>query len=400
MSNEEFIRVLKKRRKTYGVTQKELEEKGGYFQDYISRIENGQSLSTLNDELKEEILTVLETFNPDFQLTMLFDYVRIRCPTNDIDWVAKNLMMMKLDYFVHEDYGFYSYDEQYILGDITLMVSASEQMGTLIELKGKGCRQFENVLEAQKRTWFEFLRDCYRADCKFKRIDLAINDWVGMLDIPHFIKKCEYGEWVSFFNSFKVVRSGEKKNSYEKEEMGDTLYLGSMKSDIYFCVYEKDYEQSIKLGVERSEVDIKNRFEIRLKNERALFAIEDMLATHDVEDTCFSIINRYLRFIDKERTDKKGNYLLDSKWEWFIGDNRNQLKLTTQPEPYTLERSEQWLSKQVAPTLKMFLTLDEKKQTKVVENMLEHAKMSEKQKKIIKQQLVNIDDVIDRKEVK
>ena len=31
--------------------------------------------------------------------------------------------------------------------------------------------------------------------------------------------------------------------------MGRTLYLGSLKSDVYFCIYEKDYEQYVKLDV-------------------------------------------------------------------------------------------------------------------------------------------------------
>ena len=29
--------------------------------------------------------------------------------------------------------------------------------------------------------------------------------------------------------------------------MGNTLYLGSLKSEIYFCIYEKDYEQYVKI---------------------------------------------------------------------------------------------------------------------------------------------------------
>ena len=30
----------------------------------------------------------------------------------------------------------------------------------------------------------------------------------------------------------------------------------------------------------------------------------------------------------------------DSRWAWFIGDNRQSLKLTTKPEPYTLDRTD------------------------------------------------------------
>ena len=47
--------------------------------------------------------------------------------------------------------------------------------------------------------------------------------------------------------------------------MGRTLYLGSLKSDVYFCIYEKDYEQYVKLGTPLEEADIINRFEIRLE---------------------------------------------------------------------------------------------------------------------------------------
>lgn len=35
----------------------------------------------------------------------------------------------------------------------------------------------------------------------------------------------------------------------EKAVMGNTLYIGSKKSDVYFCIYEKDYEQYAKRGI-------------------------------------------------------------------------------------------------------------------------------------------------------
>ena len=47
--------------------------------------------------------------------------------------------------------------------------------------------------------------------------------------------------------------------------MGRTLYLGSLKSDVYFCIFEKDYEQYVKLVTPLEEADIINRFEIRLE---------------------------------------------------------------------------------------------------------------------------------------
>ena len=80
-----------------------------------------------------------------------------------------------------------------------------------------------------------------------KRIDLAINDHTGILDIPELAEKCRKREYIGKSRSYKFYQSGEliKHREDDREYMGRTLYLGSLKSDVYFCIYEKDYEQYI-----------------------------------------------------------------------------------------------------------------------------------------------------------
>ena len=106
---------------------------------------------------------------------------------------------------LHEDYAFYPYDEQYIFGDITVMVSHDIEKGVLVELKGQGCRQFENFLLAQRRTWFDFFLDALEADGVFKRIDLAINDKVGMLNIPELVKNVKLKNVFLYFVVIKTM---------------------------------------------------------------------------------------------------------------------------------------------------------------------------------------------------
>ena len=53
--------------------------------------------------------------------------------------------------------------------------------------------------------------------------------------------------------------------------MGNTLYIGSLQSEVYVCIYEKDYEQYKKHDIPSADAEVKNRFEIRLKNERAFY---------------------------------------------------------------------------------------------------------------------------------
>ena len=370
----------------------------GISREHLSRIESGKVAVT--EEMKVKLLEALEKFNPEAPLTMLFDYVRIRFPTLDIGHIIKDILQLNIQYMIHEDFGHYSYTEHYYIGDIFVYTSPDEEKGVLLELKGKGCRQFESYLLAQERSWYDFLMDALVDGGVMKRLDLAINDHTGMLDIPELTEKCQNEECVSVFRSFKSYASGElvKHEEQDKAGMGYTLYIGSLKSEVYFCVYEKSYEQYIKLGIPIEEAPIKNRFEIRLKNERAYYAVRDLLTYYDAERTAFSIINRYIRFVDKEVDKKRSDWKLSVRWAWFIGENREPLKLTTKPEPYTLDRTLRWIQRQVDPTLKMLETITAKTGIDYLKEIRKSTKLTEKHYKIIEQQTTSTEDVILEKE--
>ncbi len=358
----------------------------GMSREQVSRIENGKV--SLTEEIKSQLTDALEKLNPDNPLEMLFDYVRIRFPTLDVRHVIEDVLKLNIKFLLHEDFGFYSYTEHYYIGDIFVLTSPDEEKGTLLELKGKGCRQMESYLLAQERSWYDFLMDCLVDGGVMKRLDLAINDKAGILDIPELTEKCHQEECISVFRSFKSYRSGELVNHHEQDKagMGHTLYIGSLKSEVYFCIYEKAYEQYAKLGIPIEETPVKNRFEIRLKNDRAYYAVKDLLTYYDAERTAFDIINRYLRFVDKEDGKRRNEWQVNDRWAWFLGAGRGRLKLTTKPEPYTLDRTLNWIARQVAPTLKMARKIDRINGTDIIESLVKSAKLTDKHEKIIKQQ--------------
>ena len=398
LNDTEWIQDFADRRLQYGVSQTKLAVMAGISREHLSRIESGKVAVT--EEMKVKLLEALEKFNPEVPLTMLFDYVRIRFPTLDIGHIIKDILQLNIQYMIHEDFGHYSYTEHYYIGDIFVYTSPDEEKGVLLELKGKGCRQFESYLLAQERSWYDFLMDALVDGGVMKRLDLAINDHTGMLDIPELTEKCRNEECVSVFRSFKSYASGElvKHEEQDKAGMGYTLYIGSLKSEVYFCVYEKSYEQYIKLGIPIEEAPIKNRFEIRLKNERAYYAVRDLLTYYDAERTAFSIINRYVRFVDKKADKKRSDWKLSVRWAWFIGENREPLKLTTKPEPYTLDKTLRWIQRQVDPTLKMLETITAKTGIDYLKEIRKSTKLTEKHYKIIEQQTTSTEDVILEKE--
>lgn len=68
--------------------------------------------------------------------------------------------------------------------------------------------------------------------------------------------------------------------------------------------------------------------------------------------------------------------------------------MTTAPEPYSLQKTLNWLSHQVAPSWKMLLELDRKCGTNVMEEMLAVTELADKHRKIIEQQLLSVGEVI------
>lgn len=391
MNIEKWVLDLKEKRIEYGVSQNKLATSIGITREYLSKIENGKIIA--KNEIKEKLIESIKRFNPESPLTMMIDYIRIRFPTTDVKHIVNDILKLKLKYMIHEDYGFYSYSEHYVIGNIFVLVSQDIEKGVLIELKGQGCRQYENFLLAQHRSWYDFLLDALLAGGVMKRMDLAINDMIGILDIEELTDKCNNEECISVFRSFKSYRSGELVRRNEKVGMGNTLYIGSLKSEVYFCIYEKDYEQYVKLDIPIDEVKIKNRFEIRLRNERAYHAAVDLLANRDAERTPFSIINRYIRFVDREEKISRSKWEINEDWSYFIGEGREKLKLTTNPEPYDINKTLNWISRQVAPTLKVIKKIDMLNGTNIAEELIRKAELTERHQKIIQQNSSPIEDI-------
>ena len=296
MNDKKFIEKLRQKREEYGVTQTRLAVACGISREYYNRIEKGKF--PLTEELKETLEKQIERFNPQEPLFLLIDYLRVRFSITDALKIIRDVLQLKADYMLYEDYGKYGYESKYVLGDINIMCSMQEHLGVLLELKGRGCRQMESYLLAQERSWYDFMLDCMTAGGKMKQLDLAINDKTGILDIPKL--KAKAGECISYFRKQKDYGGTEKNGNDTPQNTGETLYLGSTSSELYMCAYQKNYEQYVKNGTEVEYTEIKNRFEIRMKNERAYYAIVDLLTYRDAERTAFSVINHYVRFVDRE----------------------------------------------------------------------------------------------------
>lgn len=180
MNIEKWVLDLKEKRIKYGVSKNKLATSIGITREYLSKIENGKTIA--KNEVKKKLIESIKRLNPESPFTIMIDYIRIRFPTTDV---------------------------KHVVNDI--------EKGVLIELKGQGCRQFENFLLAQHRSWYDFLLDALIEGGVMNRLDLAIN-MVGILDIKELTEKCNNEECISIFRSFKSYRSGELVKNMRKLE--------------------------------------------------------------------------------------------------------------------------------------------------------------------------------------
>lgn len=174
----DFAHWLREKRTEYQVSQQRLAVESGCSRRYISMIETENYCAS--EKMQAAIVTGLDQLNPNKGLELVFDYVRLRFDTHDVNHMIERILQIKMIYMVCEDYAFYGYIAEYIFSHIQVMISPEEdEEGTMIELKGQGCREFENLLMAQGRRRFDFFMQCEKENVHYKRIDLAINDKIG-----------------------------------------------------------------------------------------------------------------------------------------------------------------------------------------------------------------------------
>ena len=176
--------------------------------------------------------------------------------------------------------------------------------------------------------------------------------------------------------------------------MGHTLYVGSFDSEVYFCIYEKDYEQLAKNDIPLEETEVKNRFEIRLKNKHADAAVWDLMCYEDADKVAFEIINRYMRIVDRDDRKSREYWPNNAEWDIFIGQGRGRLRLAERPKPFDLERILNWIDKQTMGTIKAVRMIDEKNGTNHLEEIYQAKELTGRLKTIVEQQTTDIEDMV------
>lgn len=196
---------------------------------------------------------------------------------------------------------------------------------------------------------FSFLVEFLKAARKighFTRVDLAIDD-IGSkyFTTDDIVQLYEEDRIVS---KFRCMENLVKKQSHEK--IGHTVNFGSRKSDMFLRIYDKQLEQNGKISNPDEFISTPwVRWELECKNSRANQIVDLLINGESLGNVAVGVLSRYFRIINLDNNNRYrcSTYMV---WDAFL-NGISSLGLYIAEVPKTLADKENWIMKQVAPSL-------------------------------------------------
>ncbi|WP_420062648.1 replication initiation factor domain-containing protein [Leuconostoc lactis] len=222
-----------------------------------------------------------------------------------------------------------------------------QKFGTTLYLTGKGTRLFEKALLEQSMNWRNFFEKARQYRGHLTRLDIAINDKWGLLDMNELVKAVQEKRFWSKSKSYAV---------HGNVDDGWTVDFG--KSPFVIRAYDKHKEQANK----GYDTDVKTRVELELHQNKAEYVLDEWL-NHDKKlvDITFDILYTYLWFTNepidaqKLKSDKEREVIeqtVEPMPAWsLLTALGNRMKFVRQPKKQSVERIEKWVLQSVVPSL-------------------------------------------------
>ena len=185
-------------------------------------------------------------------LTALIDWCQITVKGVDVFIIIEDILRIPLSFMeLHgKEKGIAGHELIARFDNIKILkpTGNAQYQGFQILMSGKGCRNYENFLQLNEETWFDFLNRVCQYHINVPRIDLAIDDRKPYLSIPDLIVRTKEGLLSTKLREIDFHDSGELKEEVFQSK-GGSLYLGSSASNLRLVFYEKGYEQNKKLSL-------------------------------------------------------------------------------------------------------------------------------------------------------
>ena len=392
---------IKNFRKQTGLSQKAFAQAVNLPIRTYRSYESGERGLTIDKfrELKEKLGYYQECHKNNLRAHI--DYLRLTFPSiRDLEAFCENFLFCHLSEFTDQETRLMNYTHLWQRGNIWIFdffdKSATNNYQTCLQLSGQGCREMELLLEHKEISWQTFLQNILYAyeDVRVKRLDIALDElYKGYgheeehVQIPKLIDKLYAKEIVlDTLRKWNITGGGSFTDNDDMEaNHGLSLYFGSRQSQLYFNFYEKRYEiarmENISLEESLEIFGIWNRYELRFSDQKAQGVVEEYINGVDLGGRRIIKKNKEIQVYDG--VTRFGAYKPDEKWQELFG-GVEPLKLSTSPQPYSIERTIRWLTYQVANSLALVSEADKIMQTEYMKMIQNSGEITDRGKAILR----------------
>ncbi len=219
---------------------------------------------------------------------------------------------------IKENYSQNRFNYQYSIGDNIIVRLCGPELKSgykscSIELKGDGCREFENI--CKDKNWIDFLTFfLIRLNASPTRIDLTIDDYEGKdVTFEYINKKLENNFYISSFQDRDFIYHGSKTK-------GLSIQFGTHSSTQMFVIYEKLKEQLTK-GIPCLQ-KYWVRYEMRFKKEKAYNVCMNLISKEIVgfKDYVLGLLYQTLDIKEDNNynNENQKRAMTDKNWNNFL----------------------------------------------------------------------------------
>lgn len=294
----------------------------------------------VNVQLENGLRTVIDwvtvSFDEEMDYLLLFDLIDLDSSLFDLKQGSK----FGNEFRLSNEYG------------IEIHYNVDTLKHSVLDITGSGCRYLEEVWRKNDSDydWLKFFNqltnlnklDSYPVS-KFTRLDIAIDDFKGHLDIPRMARLTKQGKTTQHkLKYFQYIESGVTNSGVIR---GKTLYIGKSDGDISFRFYDKLGEKISKNITVIDEIDFWNRYEVQLRRDRAQAVVDHyLLGKEDLGVIVRSLMMNYLSFKSFTKKDKnKSRWSLVKWWSLFLNEVE-PLKLTLDSKEDSFYKSVEWIT--------------------------------------------------------
>ncbi len=209
-----------------------------------------------------------------------------------------------------------------------------------VDLSGAGCRQLEKDRGLNtEEDWQKFLGGLVSAGASFPRVDWALDDQAGLLDMAIIMESVRAGNFTSRFRTVKALDVCRGVD-------GPEIRCGSRNSESYVRIYHK----GLQLAAQRKAVIGKSsvRAEIETKDRQAAALVRQFMALGAPAIT--SDLLARLAFRIPARSRNKGRWLFAPWWLAFLGTD-NPARVVVVPQKRSVADDAAWIESQCIPAI-------------------------------------------------